>query len=103
MITAAAAPCTTLVAISAPTGYSRSALRPDEIKTGGLQPVGHGRQVAVEDEHVVVGIRRALQCCSAVVHHIAGAPGVAQTLADPLGQPNVILHDPHPRSVRLAG
>ena len=63
----------------------------------------HGRQVAIEDDHVVVGTGRALQGRRAVVDHVDGESGVAQTLADPVGQRNVILHHqyPHVHIVRL--
>ena len=65
----------------------------------------HGRQVAVEHDHVVVGARRALQGCCTVVDHIDGETGLVQTLADPVGQHNVILHDQHSHAhiVRLPG
>ena len=65
----------------------------------------HGRQVAVEHDHVVVGAGRALQGCRAVVDHVDGETGVAQTLADPVGQRDVILHDQHSHLhiVRLPG
>ena len=56
----------------------------------------HGRQVAIEHDHVVVGTRRALQGRRPVVDHVDGEPGVAQALADPVGQHNVILHDQDP-------
>ena len=36
----------------------------------------HSRQVAVEDDHVVVGAGRALQGCRAVVDHVDGKTGV---------------------------
>ena len=65
----------------------------------------HGRQVAVEHDHVVVGAGRALQGCRAVVDHVDGETRVAQTLADPVGQRDVILHDQHSHLhiVRLPG
>ena len=47
----------------------------------------------VEHDHVVVGARRALQGCRAVVDHVDSETRVAQTLTDPVGQRNVILHD----------
>jgi hypothetical protein len=53
----------------------------------------HGRQIAVEHDDVVVGTGRALQSCRAVVDHVDGETGVAQTLADPVGQRDVVLHD----------
>ena len=53
----------------------------------------HGRQVAVEHNHVVVGAGRALQGGRAVVDHVDGETRVAQALADPVGQRDVILHD----------
>ena len=56
----------------------------------------HGRQVTVEHDHVVIGARRALQGCRAVIDHVHGQARVAQTFADPVGQRNVILHDQHP-------
>jgi hypothetical protein len=52
-------------------------------------------------------IREPRTVCSAVAERIDGEPGVAQILADPVGQPNVILHDQHLHrhlhSLRLAG
>ena len=65
----------------------------------------HGRQVAVEHDHVVVGAGRALQGCRAVVDHVDGETGIAQALADPVGQRDVILHHQHPHLhiVRLPG
>ena len=53
----------------------------------------HGRQVAVEDDDVVVRAGRAPQGRIAVVDDVDGEPGVAQPLADPVGQPDVIFHD----------
>ena len=55
----------------------------------------HARQVAVEHDHVVLGAGRALQGGRAVVDHVDGEPRVAQTLADPVGERDVILHDQH--------
>jgi len=56
----------------------------------------HGRQVAVEHDHVVVGAGCALQGCRAVVDHVHGETRVAQALADPVGQRDVIFHNQHP-------
>ena len=56
----------------------------------------HGRQVTVEDDHVVVDGGRALQGCRAVVDDVDGEPGVAQALADPVGQRDVILDNEYP-------
>ena len=53
----------------------------------------HGRQVTIEHDHVVLSTCRALQSCRPVVDHVDREPGIAQTLADPIGQHNVILHD----------
>jgi hypothetical protein len=71
----------------------------------GILDAARGRQVAVEDDHVVAGAGRALQGGRAVVDHVDGETGVAQALADPVGQRNVILYDQHPHMdiVRLAG
>ena len=65
----------------------------------------HGRQVSVEDDDVVVGADRAVQGCCAVVDHVDGETGVAQALADPVSQRDVILHDQHSHLhiVRLPG
>jgi hypothetical protein len=63
------------------------------------------RAVAVENDHVVVGVDRALHGCGAVVDHVDGESRVAQTLGDPVGQRDVIFHDQHPHLhiVRPAG
>ena len=55
----------------------------------------YGWQVAVEHDHVVFRSRGSLQRCPAVVDHIDGESGVTQTLADPVGQRDVILHNEH--------
>jgi hypothetical protein len=55
----------------------------------------HGRQVAIEDDHVVVGAGRVVQGSCAVVHHVDGEPCITQALADPVGQRDVVFHDEH--------
>ena len=54
------------------------------------------RQVAVQDNHVVRSICRALQGRFAVVDHVDRESGVAQTFADPIGKSDEIVHNEYP-------
>jgi hypothetical protein len=53
------------------------------------------RQIAVKHDYVVVGPRSALHRVRTVIHNIDSEPRVAQALADPVSQRNVILHYQH--------
>jgi hypothetical protein len=59
----------------------------------------HHRQVSIEHDHVVRGIGRAGQRRRPVVDDVDRHPGIAQALADPGGQRDVVLDHQHAHPV----
>ena len=74
-------------------------LRPDQGRTDRVAV--HVRQIAVEHDDVVVVEHRLLDPGGTVVGDVGPETAVAQTLADVVGQLNLVLHDEHPHGTIL--
>jgi hypothetical protein len=57
---------------------------------------GNDRQVTVEHDHVICGLRGGLHCGGAVVHGVDRQPGLTESLRDPTRKGRMILDHQHP-------
>jgi hypothetical protein len=59
----------------------------------------HNREIAVEHHHVVARATRTVKRSGTVVRDVYREPGIAQSLADPIGEDDVVLHDQYPHRI----
>ncbi len=56
----------------------------------------HDRQVAVENDNVIVRRPGSIQSRRAVMHGVHGHPGPTQPLSDPASEYRMVLNHQHP-------